>query len=80
MLSVGHFLLKGVALFGGDFDGAWEPAGESAIEKRVAHEKHENNGKERDGDSADDHFGFEASTELFAAALGPETDDGTRDD
>jgi hypothetical protein len=74
--SVRHFLLQGAALFGGNFNGAREPAGEGAVQERVAHEKHEDDGQERDGDCADHNFGSQASAELLAAALGPQAEDG----
>ncbi len=57
-----------------------EPAGESAVEERVAYKEHEDYRKKGKGDGADDHFGFEAGAKLFAATLGPEAKDGTGDD
>jgi hypothetical protein len=67
-------------LFGGDFERAREPAAESAIEERVADEKHEDDGEERKRHRADDHFRFEARAELVFAAFGPEAKDGARED
>ena len=59
-------------MFGGDFDGTRKPAGEGAIEERVADEKHEENGEKGDSYCANDHFGFEAGAELLVAAFRPE--------
>jgi len=69
-----------LGLFGGDFEGAREPAAESAIEQGIADEKHEDDGQERERHCAYDHFRFEAGAELVFAAFGPEAKDGARED
>src|SRR5882762_4636560 len=79
MLGTRHFLLQSAALFRGDFDGARKPASEGAIEKRVADEKHEEDWEQRDGDSANDHFGFKAGAKLLAASFSPETENCTEE-
>ena len=60
-------------MFRCDFDGAREPAGESAVEQGVADKKHKEHREQGNGRGADDHFRFEASPELLAAVFHPET-------
>ena len=73
-LGTAHFLEEVVALFGGDFERAGKPAGEGAVEKGIADEEHEEDGKKRNAHGADDHLGFEAGAELVAATLHPEAE------
>src|SRR5262249_46876103 len=75
-----HFLLQSAALVGGDFDGARKPAGEGAVEQRVADKKHEEHRQQRNNNGADNHFAFATGAEWLAAAFGPRAEDGAGDD
>ena len=67
-------------MFSGNFEGAGKPAGERAIEERVADEEHEDDRQKRDAHGANEHFGLEADAKLFAAAFEPETENGAGED
>src|SRR5579872_1643873 len=69
-----------LGLFRSDFEWAREPAAESAVQQRIADEKHEDDRKERERHRADDHFCFEARAELVFAAFSPEAKDSARED
>ncbi len=62
---------KFLRLLGSNFQRAGEPAAQRAIEQRIADEKHEEHGEQRQSHRADDHLGLETRTELFFAALRP---------
>ena len=79
-LRVAEIVEEHLRLLGSNFEGAGKPAAQRAVEKRVADKKHEEDGEQRYGHGADDHFRFEARAELVFAALGPEAHDGADED
>src|SRR5262249_2363071 len=79
IFRLAHFLDEAAALFGGDFERAREPAGERAIEERIADQKHHKDGEEGNSHRPQNHFCFEASAEMLAAAFGGKSKDGTEE-
>src|SRR6266849_4052522 len=69
-----------LSLFGSKFERTRKPAAESAIQKRIADEKHEDDREKRDGHCPENHFRFETRAELLFAALGPEAEHGAHED
>ncbi len=72
VLCSAHFGDEAATLFAGDFERLGEPDIHGAIDKRIAEEEQENDGKKGNAHGAKDHFGFYARTKDPSTVLGPE--------